>query len=479
MKKLVLFMTAVLLIASMQAKKVDVSTAKAVAEHFYCSYAANNSDKVVARLVYTDVVTIAGEKAATPCFYVFNIGEGFVIVSADDRVTPILGYSTESSFDAQNIPENVSFFLDGYRQEISSILALDGLEANPDWAKLSNGGLLFNKDATVVVGPLLRTKWHQERYYNSQCPVDTAGPAGHAYVGCGAIVMGQLMRYWKYPVHGTGSHSYNCNNASHGNGYGDYGRLSANFANATYYYDSMPVELTSTSTPTQINAVATLLSHCGIAVNMNYGSRGSSVSPTNIVSGIKNYFGYPSTVRYITRSNVGESAWLSTIKAELDSFAPFFYGGQSTTYGGHVWVCDGYRDDNFFHMNWGWGGLYDGYFNLGSLSRYAFNYNQAAIVGLRGPHLPEPEPDVSCLEVDNQQVKIYPNPSSNGRLVVELYGTEEHSVKVFDIGGKEIFNNTNSSHTTVVDLSDRPAGVYIVRVYSKDKAVVTKRIIKK
>lgn len=477
MNKTILLLLSLLIFVSLQAKKVDISKAKVVAKNYYCSKVVKNSDKASARLAYIEEVTLSGEKAATPCFYVFNIGEGFVIVSADDRATPILAYSTESIFDAQNIPENVRFFLDGYKQEISSIIAMDDIEANPGWEKLENGVVSRDK-ANVVVGPLLRTKWHQENIYNSKCPVDTLGPGGHAYVGCGAIVMGQLMRYWKYPVHGIGSHSYTCNLASYGNGYGNYGRLSADFANTTYEYDSMPIQLSASSRQTQIDAVATLLSHCGIAVNMNYGSRGSSVSPDKIVTGIKTYFGYPGTTRYITRSSYNDATWLSTIKAELDSFAPFFYGGQSSTYGGHVWICDGYRNDDYFHMNWGWGGLYDGYFTLGSLSRYAFNYNQAAIIGMRGPQLPDPEPDVSCLTAENPELRIYPNPS-HGRFVVEFNGTEEHWVKVFDISGKEIVNIRTKDANTVVDLKNRPTGVYVLRMIGNDNKVVTKRIIKK
>lgn len=478
MKKTIFFVLSLVVFAALQAKTVDVNTAKTVAEKYYNNFVVKTTVNNTAVLAYAQKVTLSEEKAATPCFYVFNIDKGFVIVSADDRVTPILGYSTESNFDGPNIPENVRFFLDGYRQEIRSILAMDDLEANPEWEKLENSQLSRDKDATVIVSPLVRTKWHQEIYYNSQCPEDSAGPAGHAYVGCGAIVMGQLMRYWKYPVHGIGSRSYTCNNASHGNGYGDYGRLSANFANTTYDYNNMPLELTSTSSQVQIDEVATLLYHCGVAVKMNYGSRGSSVSPTNIVTGIKTYFGYPSTVRYIERTNYNDASWLSTIKAELDSFAPFFYGGQSQTYGGHVWICDGYRDDNCFHMNWGWGGLYDGYFNLGSLSRYAFNYNQAAIIGLRGPQLPDPEPDVACLDAEKPGFNIYPNPS-DGKFFVEFTGTDDHLVKVFDICGKEITDITTAGTNTMVDLTARPAGIYVVRVICNGNKVVTKRIIKK
>ena len=478
MKKNIILVLSLVVVAALQAKTIDVNTARTVAEKYYSNFVVKTTVNSTAVLAYAEKVTLASEKAATPCFYVFNIDRGFVIVSADDRVAPILGYSAESNFDGLNIPENVKFLLNGYRQEIRSILALDDLEANPEWEKLENSQLSHDKDATVVVSPLLRTKWHQEIYYNSKCPVDSLGPNGHAYVGCGAIVMGQLMRYWKYPVHGIGSRSYTCNNASHGNGYGDYGRLSADFANTTYDYDNMPVELTSTSSPTQVNAVATLLYHCGVAVKMNYGSRGSSVNSNNIVSGIKTYFGYPSTVRYIERENYNDASWLSIIKAELDSFAPFFYGGVSSNYGGHVWICDGYRDDNYFHMNWGWGGLYDGYFALSSLSRYAFNNNQAAIIGLRGPQLPEPEPDVSCFDAENHDLRIYPNPS-DGKYFVEFNGTDDNLVKVFDMCGKEVTEITSVGTNTVVDLTRCPAGIYVVRVICNGNKVVTKRIIKK
>ncbi|MBR4803115.1 MAG: Spi family protease inhibitor, partial [Bacteroidales bacterium] len=196
MKKTIFLVIFLVLAVSLQAKKVGLSTAKTVAEKYYSGFVMKNAVNTPAILAYTDRVTLSGEKVAIPCFYVFNIDRGFVIVSADDRVAPILAYSTESNFDAQNIPENVRFFLDGYRQEISSVPAMDAAVENPDWEMLKNGEVSCDKDATVVVGPLLRTKWHQENIYNSKCPVDSAGPGGHAYVGCGAIVMGQLMRYW-------------------------------------------------------------------------------------------------------------------------------------------------------------------------------------------------------------------------------------------------------------------------------------------
>lgn len=474
MKRVPFFLLLLAFAAGLQAKVVDLPTAKKVAEYYYMNCVKKNPVQAGAVMVYSEKAALPGEKSAKDAFYVFNIGGGFVIVSADDRITPVLAYSSEGNFDGQNIPENVAFFLDGYKREISSILAMDDADVNPDWALLENGEMPHDKDATVVVGPLLKTQWSQEGYYNSKCPADQAGPAGHAFVGCGAIVMGQVMRYWKYPVHGTGHSSYVCNLASYGNGYGDYGTLSANYGNTTYEYDKMPKKLTSTSTQEQVDAVATLLSHCGISVKMNYGSRGSSVSPVNIVSAMKTYFGYPNTVRYLERRSYGDAAWFSMIKAELDSLAPFFYGGQSSTYGGHVWVCDGYRDDNYFHMNWGWGGQYDGYFVLSSLSRYAFNYNQAIIIGIRGPQLPDPE--VSISNAENQDFSICPNPS-DGRSFVK-FGTNPSSVKVFDMCGKETGVIRMDGNGATLDLTGCPAGVYIVRATYSDK-VLTKRIVKK
>lgn len=475
MKKAIVSVLSVVFMVCLQAKTVDLSVARKVAENYYGSFVGKNNIQATAVLAYSDKVALPGDKAATTCFYVFNIDKGFVMVSADDRVTPILAYSDESNFDGQNIPENVAFFLEGYRREICSILAMDDAETNPDWETLKAGEMPHDKDATVVVGPLLKTKWAQERYYNSKCPIDTAGPGGHAYVGCGAIVMGQVMRYWKYPVHGTGRSSYVCNLASYGNGYGNYGTLSADYGNTTYDYANMPVNLTASSTQAQVDAVATLLSHCGIAVKMNYGSLGSSVSPVNIVTGIKTYFGYPSSVKYLERANYNDARWLSMVKAELDSLAPLFYGGQSRTYGGHVWVCDGYRDDNYFHMNWGWGGSYDGYFALNSLSRYAFNYNQAIIIGLRGPQLPEPE--VSCTDAENPDLKIHPNPSK-GVFSLDLNGAECSSLKVFDQCGKEVCGFSDVTATLNVDLTACPAGVYVLQAVCNNR-IVTKRIVKK
>ena len=159
-------------------------------------------------------------------------------------------------------------------------------------------------------------------------------------VGCGAIVMGQVMRYWRFPATGTGSHSYSSN----------YGTLSANFGATTYHYENMPDKLSVVFHPDScVEAVATLLYHCGVSVNMNYGPEASVANSNRIVSALSTYFRYPTTIQYIERGNLSTTTWLNYLKNELDEGAPFMYGG-SGNYGGHVWTCDGYRDDNYFQV---------------------------------------------------------------------------------------------------------------------------------
>jgi hypothetical protein len=321
-------------------------------------------------------------------------------------------------------------------------------------------------DGDVVVGPLLgNNKWNQTQYYNDLCPSDASGNpsyGGHAAVGCGAVVMGQIMRYWKFPTTGTGSHSYSSNN---------YGTLSANFGATTYHYENMPDKLSSLNHPDScVEAVATLLYHCGVAVNMNYGPAASVCNSNNIVAALPTYFRYPSTVQYIERGSLSSAVWLNYLKSELDEGAPFMYGG-SGNYGGHVWTCDGYRDDDYFHFNWGWGGQQNGYYTLTNCSSYGFNSNHAIIIGIRGPELPD-----AIGEYGVENVKVFPNPS-NGNVHVYAGSQPILELQVFDIFGKMLFHKSVGEKEFSVDLSNYTAGTYIFRLIT-EKGVETSKIVK-
>ncbi len=460
----------VMLLGTVSAKSVDETTARTVASHFFAMKYHRASQALNPTVAYA-APALRGEKGAGASFYVFNFNmDGFVIVAGDDRVQPILAFSDEGAFVTENIPAHIRFFLDGYTEEIQYVVDNQQFEnklALQQWETLLSDVIPAIKDGDTIVSPLLgNNEWNQTKYYNDLCPADASGHSaygGHAAVGCGALVMGQVMRYWKYPTTGTGSHTYNSSN---------YGTLSANFGATTYHYENMPDKLTAGNHPDScVDAIATLLYHCGVAVNMNYGPSASVCNSNKIVSAFSTYFSYPTTIRYIERGSLSSAVWLKYLKDELDEGAPFMYGG-SGSYGGHVWTCDGYQDDDYFHFNWGWGGQQNGYYALTSCSSYGFNSNHAIIIGIRGPELP------SAIGENNVgNVKVFPNPS-NGNVSVFAEIQPVSEVQVFDLFGRMLFQKNVGEKEFSVDLSDYTAGTYILRMITSN-GVETSKIIKK
>lgn len=321
----------------------------------------------------------AGGTGNTVCFYVVNVGrKGFVMLSGDDRFKPILGYSNESSFSTKNMPENLRSWLEARRKEISSALGSGTLFPSPEiiqqWNHLSEIGATVS----VMVQPLLQTTWDQDAYYNQFCPADPSGPNGHAYAGCVATAMAQIIRYWQWPWSGFNSHSYTC----------DYGTLSVDFSSANYNYNNMPGSIQGNSSSTQIDAVATLTYHCGVSVDMDYGPDGSGASSFDVMAALVNYFAYPSGMSYQSKSNFSSTEWDNLLRYELNSGRPILYSGEGT--GGHAFICDGYDNNGTYHFNWGWSGYFNGYYALNALtptsesysSGYNFTDGQDAIVGI-------------------------------------------------------------------------------------------------
>ncbi len=451
----------------LSAKSVDETTARTVALHFYAMKFNRTPESLTPTIAYTAPI-LRGENGASPSFYVVNFGtEGFVIVAGDDRVQPILAFSDEGAFVAENMPDNIRFFLNGYTDEIQYVVdnQQNDNAVQGEWDALLSDATPVQKDGAVVVGPLLGSnRWNQTRYYNNLCPSDASGNSaygGHAAVGCGALVMGQVMRYWRYPTNGTGSHSYSSN----------YGTLSVNFGTTTYHYENMPNQFTSTYHPDScVEAVATLLYHCGVAVNMNYGPSASVCNSNKIVAALSNYFRYPTTVQYIERGSSSSTTWINYLKGELDEGAPFMYGG-SGSYGGHVWTCDGYRDDDYFHFNWGWGGQQNGYFALTNCSSYGFNSNHAIIIGIRGPELP------TAIEENNvENVKVFPNPS-NGMVYICSESQQVQELQVFDMSGRLLIEKSIDEKEFSIDMTGYNAGIYILRLTTSN-GVETSKIIK-
>ena len=389
---------------------VDENTAKQLAQNFWKE---NNimgvkGDKVFKKKMDDARFVNVAPQCGYSEFYIFNNedGKGFVIIAADDCVTPILAYSYDNNFAAENLPPNLKEWLDGYAEQIQIAVEMRVTatgEIRTDWESLRRGkNLPIRTDRRVY--PLITTTWDQHPLYNESCPYSNYY-SQLTLTGCVATAMAQIMKYWEYPLQGTGEHTYT--HTAYIDNLGRYhdamGELSANFGNTIYDWENMPVALSSSSTSIQINAIAELMYHCGVSVEMDYGVSGVGGSGAQILSyngyqyfeycsenAFKTFFDYKSTLHGELKNNYNDSQWISILKNDLDNARPILYAGYGTN-GGHAFVCDGYDNNNRFHFNWGWSGNgqgvnNDAYCYINSLipegSSYNFSSGQQAVVGI-------------------------------------------------------------------------------------------------
>lgn len=307
--------------------------------------------------------------------YIYDIGnQGFVIVSGNSILPPVLAWSDQGNFpDMEDAPENFRSWIEHYGEMIAFAEA-NGIQPEADiqqqWDEAAQG--IFGSRDAQTVDPLVSTHWNQDCFYNEYCPDAPGygwggwggGPCGHAYAGCVACAMAQVMKYWDYPTTGFGSHSYV---------HSEYGEQSANFAATTYHWDDMPNEVWNSN-----DAVATLMYHCGVSVNMNYGPNGSGAQSADVETAMRSYFGYCGA-KYRQKSSYQEEAWIAMLKAELDLSHPIYYSGANGD-SGHAFVCDGYDNNDNMHFNFGWSGGGDGYYSTYDVN--GFNQGQAVVTNL-------------------------------------------------------------------------------------------------
>lgn len=320
---------------------------------------------------------------STIYYYIFNVTDqqGFVIVSGDDRTKPILGYSNEGSFSAENMPDNLKNWLNFYQSEISYVMEADFAQTPQTSASTDT------KTFTATVNPLLgNIKWNQGDPFNLLCPFDVTENE-RTVTGCVATAVAQIMNYYKWPLTGTSAHSYESVR---------YGTLQADFSKTNYNWDNMLDSYGVSTSTTQDSAVAKLMYHVGVSVDMDYNvpsKGGSAAYDKSAALALINYFGYDADIQYYPRSFYTSAQWSDLIKAELNASRPVFYGGSSIE-AGHAFVCDGYDANNLFHINWGWGGMSNGYFELSSLkptssgiggSTGGYTQNQSIIAGIQKP----------------------------------------------------------------------------------------------
>jgi len=280
-----------LLSSPLFARDVSINTARQVAKNIYFERYNQINEIEFNEIEFNSEKIITSN--AIIVYYIFNVKSngGFVIVSADDNLYPVFGYSFDGSYNSRNKPPAFSQWLDNYEQQVlfvkkNMIPADDNIRSA--WLKYSSKNMTSGTKHSLNVSPLLSTTWDQGCYYNALCPVNSSGPCGHVWAGCVATAMGQIMKYHNYPQQGTGSYSYNMPG---------YGGQSANFGTTTYNWQGMPNHLYSHD-----STVAEFLYQCGVSVDMYYSPNGSGAMSYKVVNSLKNYFNYSQSAVMIYKS---------------------------------------------------------------------------------------------------------------------------------------------------------------------------------
>lgn len=299
---------------------------------------------------------LRSDKTNNAPYYAFNLEQGYVIVSGDDEMTELVGYAENGFFDAENVPPQMQLWLDGYAEYVAAVQS----------GKAKARKILLSDSPSVVVEPLVTTKWNQDAPFNNFAPeyTDDNNNTQRCATGCAATAMAQIMKFHNWPEQGVGHYSYE---------HQSFGTISSNFSEHVYDWTNMIDRYNNGEySNVQADAVALLMKDCGVSLNMNYGPV-SGASIYSYTPAFKNYFRYSS--RTVNRSGCETTEFTKIITDELQEGRPIIYCGTGED-GGHAFVVDGYDTNYFLHVNWGWGGYSDGYFDM--------NYMDPAGLGIGG-----------------------------------------------------------------------------------------------
>ena len=413
--------------------------------------------------------------------YVFNVSNGgFVIVSNDDQTVPILGFGESGNIDPDDLPDNMRAWLQGYADQIAWLQAQDTQNTKsrqaaqrkaPQREPEGNESSEWKQgDTKKEIGPLISTTWNQNKPYNNQCPEYETGK--RCATGCVATAYAQVMYYTETVTHNNTTTvttedipGYTTRNGKH--------TLPAIAKGTTIDWSAMIADYSGNYTDAQAAAVANMMLICGCAVKMNYNQE-SGAYTTDVATALKTYFGYAETTRYVNRSCYTYANWTDLIYSELSKRRPVVYAGQGTDVG-HEFVCDGYKYENgdLFHINWGWGGVSDGYFVLsvlnpdeqgigGSPSSSAFTRGQEAVIGIQK-------------EGDTGTVLNVPTTEPNSLTINSI--TLSHSTIALGESVNVTVNVTNNSATNVYDgeiyLPGLGGGMFVIPANGTQNCVIT------
>ncbi len=314
------------------------------------------------KLVYTG--EIADGKAA---YYVFADDSGAMFVSADDVAQPLLGYTDSGDFVLENLPPQLEWLLEQYTAEIEWALDNDTVVSNYE-----SGAAVYATTAKAAISPKLTTVWNQGIPFYNLCPTQNGK---RTLTGCVATSTAQVMNYFEWPQSAVPAITHTWNGQT----------LTA--PSVTFDWKNMLDSYNGSYNTTQANAVAQLMRSVGYAVKMDYGVSASGAYHSNVRIALSENFGYDPAITHLQKSNYTTEVWEQLLYDNILSVGPVIYDGSGAN-GGHSFVLDGYNGSGAFHINWGWGGHYDGYFVLTALNpgnMGPFNLNQTALLGIRRP----------------------------------------------------------------------------------------------
>lgn len=313
----------------------------------------------------------------TPAAYVFNGADhrGYLVLSADDIAYPVLGYSDQGYIDADNLSPQLQWWLSEYGRQIEYARS-QGVQPGQ--------GSKSMRMPREAIAPLVATKWDQIAPFNNQCPLYGTE---RTFTGCVATAMAQVMNYWQYPERGQGSISYTSETIEK--------KLSLNFGLRAFDWANMKDTYYGDYTEEQETAVAYLMKAAGYSVKMDYSVDASGALAMDIAAGLTKYFNYDGNINYTLRDYYSTEQWEQMLYDNLKNVGPLLYGGGSYIGGGHSFVCDGYDGNGYFHFNWGWSGMSDGYFSLDALTPGSlgtgggggggYSFTQDAVFGIQPP----------------------------------------------------------------------------------------------
>ena len=382
MRKLLLLSWLLLCSLMVWAAQRSSEDALSIARSFFMqssSIATRNAADVQLVAVSSDLLNSTSTRSVTNgnAFYIYNNAHSaYVIVSGDDRMKPVLGYSDNGSFITENLPVNILSWLEYYNAAYENIKNGKKVFAEPK--------LLIRKSFPASISPLLgEINWNQDAPYNNACPMIQGQ---RSVTGCVATAMAMILKYYEYPAKGTGHYSYTSNGVQYSFDYG----------NTTFDWNNMLPQYSGTYTTEQADAVAQLMYACGVSVEMEYSPSSSGAYSFKVGQALIDYFGYDENLGYIYREYFTSEEWMNLIKKEISEGRPVLYNGASKDVG-HEFVFDGYDTQDMVHVNWGWGGANNGYFEVASLDPSSpgigggtnigggFIYQQGMITGFQPP----------------------------------------------------------------------------------------------